>query len=520
MSKVSKAVVIGSGFGGLAAAARLRAKGYSVDVFEGHNQLGGRASVFKRDGFTFDAGPTVMTAPYLVDELFELFGRDTRDYFEMVPVDPFYRIVYQDGSQFDYVGDEERLLENIRQLSPEDVENYRKLEKKAKEIFKVGYEDLSDQPFLKISDMLKVLPDMIRLGNYKSVYSMVAQYIKDDRLRQAFSFEPLLVGGNPFSITSIYLLIHWLERKWGVHFVKGGTTALVGAFERLLTEQGVRFHLSNAIERIEVKDGLAKGVYAQDGRYYEADLIVSNADPILVYSKMIDAKHRKSNTDRKVLKMHSSMGLFVIYFGATKTYPDIAHHTILLGPRYKELLKDIFQKKVLADDFSLYLHAPTRTDASMAPLGCEAFYVLSPVPNLDGDVDWSEMGEVYKDRILDWLDQNYLPDLRKNLVSESFVTPEYFRDELRSYRGAGFGIEPRLTQSAYFRFHNRSQDVSNLYFVGASTHPGAGVPGVLSSAKVLERLVPKADFALDLVPKDSRHVSISAAEMTSRPLDL
>ena len=519
MSSASKAIVIGSGFGGLAAAVRLRAKGYEVQVFEGSDQLGGRASVFKRDGFTFDAGPTVMTAPYLVSELFELFGRDTRDYFEMVPVDPFYRIVYPDGSEFDYVGDEERLLENIRKLSPQDVEGYRKLEKKAKEIFKIGYEDLSDQPFLKITDMLKVIPDMIRLGNHRSVYSMVSKYIKDDRLRQAFSFEPLLVGGNPFSITSIYLLIHWLERKWGVHFVKGGTTALVNAFHKLLAEQGVEFHLSNAVERIEVVNGRASGVQAQDGRFYPADLIVSNADPILVYSKMIDPKYRKANTDRRVLNMHSSMGLFVIYFGAKKTYPNLAHHTILLGPRYKGLLQDIFQKKILAQDFSLYLHAPTRTDASMAPPGCEAFYVLSPVPNLDGKIDWSEMGPIYKNRILDWLDQNYLPELRENLVSESFVTPEYFRDQLRSYRGAGFGIEPRLTQSAYFRFHNRSQDVNNLYFVGASTHPGAGVPGVLSSAKVLERLVPRADFAQDIVRRSSA-VQSTAKSNFEKPLEL
>lgn len=489
----SRAVVIGSGFGGLGAAVRLRSKGYRVTLLEGGPQLGGRAAVFKRDGFVFDAGPTVITAPYLLAELFEMLGADYRDYFTLKAIDPFYRIVYPDGSQFDYVGDEDRLIENIRKLSPQDVDGYKKLAEHSRRIFDVGYTQLADKPFLKVADMLKVIPDMVRLENYRTVYSLVSKYIKDERLRQAFSFEPLLVGGNPFAITSIYLLIHWLERKWGVHFAMGGTNQIVQGFEKLLLQNDVEIHKSSPVARIEVDGGRAVAVHTEDGRRFACDVLVSNADPIKVYGDMLEPKDRPRHANWKLNSKHLSMGLFVAYFGTKKTYPDLAHHTILLGPRYKGLLKDIFNRKRLADDFSLYLHAPTRTDASMAPPGHECFYVLSPVPNNQSGLNWSEIGDVYKERIFSWLDQHHLPGLKENLVTDFFVTPDYFEKDLRSTAGAGFGIEPRFTQSAYFRFHNRSPDVPNLYFVGASTHPGAGVPGVLSSARALESLIPKAD---------------------------
>jgi phytoene desaturase len=488
--KDAPAVVIGAGFGGLAAAVRLRAQGHRVVVLEGMDQPGGRAAVFRRDGFTFDAGPTVITAPYLLHELFSLVGRDSRDYFELVPVDPFYRVELPDGSRFDYVGDEERLIAQIAALSPGDVDGYRRLAAHAERIFDVGYTRLSDVPFGNAGDMLRIIPEMLKLGNWRSVYGQVAQYIKDERLRQVFSFQPLLVGGNPFRVTSIYLLIHWLERKWGVWFAKGGTTAIVHGLTKLLEEIGVEIRYDTPVERIEVKDGRAVAVHAGGARI-PASLVVANGDPTQVYGKLIEPEHRSWKTRAALATRKYSMGLFVAYFGTRKTYPGLAHHTILLGPRYRELLRDIFDRKVLADDFSLYLHAPTRTDPALAPPGCEGFYVLSPVPNQQAGIDWDEAGPEYLDRILNHLDQRYLPGLRDNLTTCFHVTPRYFAETLRSTHGAGFGIEPRLSQSAYFRYHNRSPHVGGLYFVGASTHPGAGVPGVLSTAKVLERIMPR-----------------------------
>lgn len=490
---MKKAVVMGSGFGGLASAVRLINKGYHVTVLEARDQLGGRASVFKKQGYTFDAGPTVITAPYLINELFEMLGENPKDYFELLPIDPFYRIVFDDKSTFDYVGDEERLLENIRQLNPADVDGYKKLAEHTKRIFDIGYTKLADHPFDSVSSMLRVIPDMVKLQNYKSVYSLVSTYIKDERLRQAFSFEPLLVGGDPTKITSIYLLIHWLERKWGVHFVKGGTTALVNAFEKLLTKKGAQVLTNKAICKIDVSNGAVKGVITEDGSYYECDVLVSNGDPVKVYRDMIQPEHRSTHANWKLnLKSHS-MSLFVAYFGTKKQYTDIKHHTILMGPRYEGLLKDIFRNKTLSNDFSLYLHAPTRTDSSMAPVGKECFYVLSPVPNNLSRINWKEEAAKYKDKVYTWLDKNYLPGLIDNLDVDLHVTPDYFQNELRSEHGAAFGIEPTLTQSAYFRFHNKSEDVNGLYFVGANTHPGAGIPGVLSSAKVIEKVVPKAE---------------------------
>lgn len=489
---MSKAIVMGSGFGGLASAVRLINKGYEVTILEAMDQLGGRAAVFKQDGYTFDAGPTVITAPYLLEELFTLLGEDPKDYFTLLPIDPYYRIQFDDGSSFDYVGEEERIIANIKALSPGDVDGYIKLAQHAREIFDVGYTQLADEPFDTFGSMLKVAPDMIRLQNYRSVYSLVSKYIKDPRLRQVFSFEPLLVGGNPAKITSIYLLIHWLERKWGVYFAKGGTTALVSAFKRLLEKKGATIHTDASIAKVEVQSGKVTGVVTADERRFDCDVLVCNGDPVRVYRDMIDSQWRSKHTDRALARKSHSMSLFVAYFGAKRTYPDLCHHTILLGPRYKELLKDIFSYKVLADDFSLYLHAPTRTDASMAPDGHECFYVLSPVPNAESGIDWKDMEQRYRDKIYRWLDSNHLPGLMDNMTVNFSITPDYFEQTLQSEKGAAFGIEPSFTQSAYFRFHNRSEDVSGLYFVGANTHPGAGVPGVLNSAKVLEKVVPKA----------------------------
>lgn len=504
------AVVIGSGFGGLAAAVRLRAMGWRVTLLEALDQPGGRARVFRQDGFTFDAGPTVITAPYLLRELFAAAGRRMEDYVELVPVDPFYRILFHDGSSFDYVGDEERLVEQIRRLSPRDVDGYRRLAAHAERIFDVGYTQLADRPFGRLADMLRVLPQMARLESFRTVHGLVARYIRDERLRRALTFEPLLVGGNPFSTTSIYLLIHWLERKWGVWFARGGTTAIVHALVRLLGEMGVEVRMNAPVEEIVVRDGRAAGVRLAGGETVPASLVVSNADPSWVYTRMLPPRHRPRHTDARVRRVRQSMSLFVGYFGSRRQYPELAHHTIVLGQRYRGLLDDIFRRRVLADDFSLYLHAPTRTDPSLAPPGEETFYVLSPVPNNRGGVDWERERGPYFERVLEHLEARLLPGIRGNVATRLTLTPREFEHHLRSVDGAAFGPEPVLTQSAWFRYHNQSDDVPGLYFVGAGTHPGGGVPGVLNSAKVLERIAPRPQKPVALPQAGRPRTSIAA----------
>ena len=485
------AIVVGSGLGGLAAAVRLRARGYRVTVIEALDRLGGRARVLQRDGFTFDMGPTVITAPYLIDDLFALLGAERREHVELLPLDPFYRLLFPDGSQFDFVGDEERLLDNIARFEPRDVDGYRRLARRAREIFDIGYGQLADQPFHRLRDMARALPAMARLRSDRAVYDVVASYIRDERLRQVFSFESLLVGGNPFTTSSIYLLIHWLERQWGVHYARGGTGALVSALAHLLESRDVEVRTGEAMEEIVVENGRAVGVRiagSHGTRFERADVVVCNGDPETVYRDNVASRWRPRYAARR---MRQSMGLFVAYFGATRTYPDIAHHTVVFGAHYRELLDDIFERHALADDCSLYLHAPTRTDASMAPPGHEAFYVLAPVPNMRSGVDWQREAPGYFDRVMAVLERRVLPNVKAHLVSTSWITPEDFRRELRSPDGAAFGPEPMLTQSAWFRHHNKSP-IPGLYFVGAGTHPGAGIPGVLNSARVLDRIVPAA----------------------------
>jgi len=494
-----RAIVIGSGFGGLAAAVRLRALGYEVTVLEALDQPGGRAAVFTRDGHTFDAGPTVVTAPYLFEELFALFGRSSRDYYELVPVDPFYHVMYDDGSDFNYVGEEERILAEVGRLSPGDVDGYKKMADHSRRIFETGYTKLADVPFSSPLDMLRAVPSMLRLESHLTVYQLVSRYMKDERLRQAFSFQPLLVGGNPFKTSSIYMLIHWLERTWGVWFAKGGTTSMVHGLVRFLNDIGVEVRLNSPVSEILVDKGRAVGVLTETGERIAADVVVSNADPSFVYQRMIDPRWRKTHTERAVARKKQSMSLFVAYFGTDRLYPDVKHHTIVLGPRYRELLHDIFSKKILADDFSLYLHRPTATDPSLAPPGRESFYVLSPVPNNESGIDWNSEGPRYLEKVYAELERRCLPGLRKHLTTSFYVTPDYFQGKLRSTSGAAFGPEPLLTQSAYFRYHNVSEDVNGLYFVGAGTHPGAGLPGVLSTAKVLDRVVPPVAGARPII---------------------
>ncbi|WP_103664548.1 phytoene desaturase [Gracilimonas amylolytica] len=487
-------IVIGSGFGGLGAASRLLSAGHDVAILEKRDKLGGRAYVYEKNGFKFDGGPTVITAPFMFDDIFEAAGKKREDYFELVPCDPFYRIFDHEGKGFDYNSDHDFILSEIEKRSPGGVKGYEEFIKTTKPIFEKGFIELADKPFLKFTDMLKVAPDLIKLKSHQSVYKYVSQFIEDDFLRRAFSFHPLLVGGNPFDTTSIYSMIHYLEREWGVHYAMGGTGAIVNALEKLIREQGGEIHTETEVEEILIKNGKAVGVRLKNGETLEADEVVSNADVAFTYKNLINPKHRKKYTDRKIQKTKYSMSLFVIYFGTKKRYNDtnLAHHNIILGERYKGLLSDIFHDKKLADDFSLYLHMPTKTDPSMAPKGHEAFYVLSPVPHLDSKTDWNEMAPIYRDKIMNFLEENYLPDLQENLVAEHYIDPLHFQNELNSYKGSAFSVEPILTQSAWFRPHNKSEDVESLYFVGAGTHPGAGLPGVLSSSIIAQDLIGKA----------------------------
>ncbi|MBS2011705.1 MAG: phytoene desaturase [Deltaproteobacteria bacterium] len=488
----NRAVVIGSGFGGLAAAVRLGARGWDVTVLERHDQPGGRARVFREKGFVFDAGPTVITAPFLFEELWSLCGKRMADTIDLRPVDPFYRIRFHDGGIFDYSGDPARMRAQIREMSPGDVEGYERFVRMSEEIFSVGFEKLAHVPFGRWTDMARIVPQMVKLESYRTVYGLVSKFIKNENLRQVLSFHPLLVGGNPFNTTSIYSLIPYLERKWGVHFPIGGTGALVRGLVDLIEGQGGRVRYGATVERILVENGRAAGVVLEGGEVVPADIVVSNADSAYTYRRLLPAEHRRRWTDKKLASARYSMSLFVWYFGTDRKYEDVAHHTILLGPRYKELLHDIFDRHVLADDFSLYLHRPTATDPSLAPPGCETFYVLSPVPHLDANVDWSAQADTYRRAISRHLGETLLPGLEEHVIASRWMTPTHFQDELLSERGAAFGLEPVLTQSAWFRPHNESEEVEGLYLVGAGTHPGAGVPGVLSSARVLDSLVPRA----------------------------
>lgn len=488
---MSKIIVIGSGFGGLAAAIRLAARGHEVELFEKRDKLGGRAYVYEINGFKFDAGPTVITAPFMFDDLWAAAGKRRQNYFEMVPCDPFYRIFDHRRRSFDYNGNERFILDQIAQRNPTDSEGYQKFMHSTKAIFQKGFVELADKPFLSLMDMLKVAPDLIKMQSYKSVYAYVSQYVKDDFLRQCFSFHPLLIGGNPFDAPSIYAMIHYLEREWGIHYAIGGTGAIIQAMGRLFKELGGTIHLSTAVKEIVVDGRRVSGVRLNDGALHLADSIVSNADVAFTYRNLIPENYRRKYTNRKIERMKYSMSLFVIYFGTKRRYTDsgLAHHNIILGERYKGLLDDIFDRKRLSQDFSLYLHMPTLTDPSVAPEGCEGFYVLSPVPHLGSGVDWTKAAQPYRHAIMQFLEDNYLPDLQKNIVAEHTIDPLHFQNDLNSYLGSAFSFQPILTQSAWFRPHNRSEEFENLYFVGAGTHPGAGLPGVLSSAIIVENLI-------------------------------
>jgi phytoene desaturase len=487
-----KAIVIGAGFGGMSSALRLKAKGYDVHLIDQCETLGGRAQTYEVDGFKHDAGPTVLTAPFLFDELFELFNKKIDDYVKIVDLNPWYRFVFSDGRHFDYGGTINDTLHEIDKFNPDDKQNYIDLVADSKKIFDIGFKQLATTPFHKFLKMLSMVPHLIRLKSYRSVWSFVCAHLKDKHLREAFSIQPLLVGGNPFDTTSIYSLIHFLERKWGIHFALGGTGQLVKAIETLMNEEGIKISLGTTISSLNIIDNSCTGVFTDTGELLEADIIVSNADPAFLYKHMIKPKDQAISARIKSKYAKFSMGLFVLYFGTTQKYDDVVHHTIWLGKRYKELLDDIFNKQILTDDFSLYLHRPTATDPNFAPNGCDSFYVLAPVPNTQGNIDWSIEGPKLRNRIVKSLSETLLPDLENTITADFFKTPSDFEKNYSSLHGAGFSIAPILRQSAWFRFHNKAEGIENLYLCGSGTHPGAGLPGVLSSAKLLDELIPKA----------------------------
>lgn len=486
------AIVIGSGFGGLAAAVRLGAKGYRVTVLERLDQAGGRARVFRQDGFTFDAGPTIITAPFLFEDLWALCGRKLSDDVDLVSLDPFYRIAFDDGATIDCRREPEAMRAEVARLAPGDLAGYERFMRHSEAIFRIGFQQLGHTPFNTVGDMLRIAPDLVRLGGHRSVHAMVSSFVRDPRLRFALSFHPLFVGGNPFAASAIYCLISFLERHWGVHFAMGGTGVLVDGLARLIERQGGTVRLGADVDAITVEGGQATGVTLATGEHLASDIVVSNADAAWTYGHLLRDVKRRRWSDAALARARYSMSLFVWYFGTRRRYPDVPHHTILLGPRYRALIDDIFARKHLADDFSLYLHRPTATDPSLAPEGCDGFYVLSPVPHLDSPTDWTARAESYRQAIEARLAERLLPGLPGEIVTSRIMTPLDFQDDLRSVKGAAFGLEPVLTQSAWFRPHNRSEDVDNLFLVGAGTHPGAGVPGVLSSARVLDAIVPDA----------------------------
>jgi phytoene desaturase len=448
--------------------------------------------VHRQDGFTFDAGPTIVTAPFLFEELWALCGRKMSDDVTLRAIDPFYRLVFDDGETIECHADLDAMRQEVARISPGDLPGYERFMARSQEICALGFEKLGHVPFMSLAQMARQAPSLLRLGGAQSVFGLVSRYVKNPRLRVALSFHPLFVGGNPFDTTAVYCLISYLERRWGVHFAMGGTGALVQGLADLIKGQGGSFRFHADVSEILVENGKARGVRLASGETIAADIVVSNADAAYTYRHLVPSSARKRWTDRKIDSAKYSMSLFVWYFGTRRHYPNVDHHTILLGPRYRELIDDIFNTKVLASDMSLYLHRPTATDPSLAPEGCDGFYVLSPVPHLDADIDWATQAEPYRQAIERRLSETLLPGLESEIVTSRVTTPQDFKDRYCSIKGAAFSLAPTLLQSAWFRPNNRSEDVEGLYLVGAGTQPGAGIPGVLSSARTLDALVPDA----------------------------
>lgn len=488
-----RAIVIGAGFGGIALAIRLQRAGIATTLVEKRDKPGGRAYVWKEEGFTFDAGPTVITDPDCLKELFEGTGSKLSDYVDLMPVDPFYRLCWEDGKAFDYNDDQVAMERQIAAFNPDDVEGYNRFHAYSEELYQEGYIKLGAVPFQSFGSMLQAAPELVRLEAWNSVHTMVARHIKDPHLRQAFSFHTLLVGGDPFKTSSVYGLIHALERRGGVWFARGGTGALIAGLVKFFQDLGGDFRLNAPVARIEMQGDRATGVTLESGEVIPADMVASNGDVVHTYGKMLGHTPRGQSKAKSLKSKRFSMSLFVLHFGLKTPQPQLAHHTICFGARYRELISEIFAGPKLPEDFSLYLHAPCATDPSMAPDGMSSHYVLSPVPHLGAaDIDWSVKGPEYREKIIDYLEERYIPDLRRDLVTTRIYTPADFKDDLHAHLGSAFSLEPILTQSAWFRPHNRDDKVENLFIVGAGTHPGAGIPGVVGSAKATAGLMLEA----------------------------
>ena len=483
-------IVIGAGFGGLAEAIRLQARGYRVTLLEKREKVGGRAYQLVKDGYTFDMGPSLITAPFIIEDVFRAAGKKMADYIDIVPLDPFYRIYFHDKTFVDYTGDETKMKEQLRAINPKDADQYDRFFRDIKSVYDAVITDgLGAKDFGSLKDFFSFAPRALSLKALKPVYSFVADYFTDPKTRFLFSFHPLFIGGSPFRAPSVYIMIPYLEKEGGVWFSKGGMYSLVSAFEKVFKEIGGEIRANATVSEILVENGRATGVRV-NGEELRADAVVSNGDVPWVYRNLLKPEHRRRWTDKRIGKLHLSMSVFLLYIGVRKQYPKLKHHTLILSERYKDLIEDVFDRKILAEDFSMYLHVPTRTDASMAPPGCDSMYLLVPVPHNGSGIDWNQRGPAFRDTLLAFLEEEFgLEDFRANIdVLETF-TPDDFETQLLSMYGNAFSIEPRLTQTAWFRPHNRSEDVKGLYFVGAGTHPGGGVPGVLLSAEATEKCI-------------------------------
>lgn len=484
-------VVIGAGFGGLALAIRLQSAGIQTTIVEARDKPGGRAYYWERDGFTFDGGPTVITDPPCLSDLWALSGRDMADDVTLIPVMPFYRLNWPDGTNFDYSNDEVGLRNEIAKLNPNDVAGYEKFLAYSAGVFEEGYVKLGSAAFLDFASMIKAAPALAKYQAWRSVYSMVSSYVESEYLRQALSFHTLLVGGNPMTTSSIYALIHKLEKDGGVWFAKGGTNALIAGMVKHFERLGGVLRLNDPVVEIESSNDKVTGVKTKSGWHQSTDAVASNGDIVHTYRDLLGKSTRGQRAGKAVVRKRFSPSLFVVHFGIKGTWPGIPHHMILFGPRYDGLLKDIYQNGVLPEDFSLYLHHPTVSDPSLAPEGCSSFYVLAPVAHMGKlPVDWDgDVGEMFKERILDEIERRLIPDLRSRMMTCFHYTPADFGRDLSAHLGSAFSLEPVLTQSAWFRTHNRDDVMPNLYFVGAGTHPGAGIPGVVGSAKATAKLM-------------------------------
>ena len=485
-----RAIVIGAGIGGLGLAIRLQSAGIDTTIVEARDKPGGRAYFWEKDGFTFDAGPTVLTAPDTLKELWRLSGRDIGEDVKLVPVSPFYRLSWPDGTRFDYSNDDRQLRGELARLSPEDVEGYRRFLAYSAGVYEAGYLKLGHVAFLDFMSMVRAAPSLIKHQAWRSVYSIVASYVKNEKLRQALSFHTLLVGGNPTSASAIYALIHKLERDGGVWWAEGGTNKLVSGMVALFERLGGVMRLGDPVTAIDTLGDRVTGVRTKSGLVLEADAVASNADVVHSYCELLKGSRSAQRTAKRLLRKRFSPSLFLVHFGVKGNFPDIPHHNILFGPRYQGLLDDIYEHGVLAEDFSLYLHHPSASDPAMAPEGHATFYALAPVPHMGKfPADWAEVGPVMEARILAEVKRRLIPDLDDRIVTKFSYAPPDFAADLNAHLGSAFSLEPLLTQSAWFRTHNRDDDISNLYFVGAGTHPGAGIPGVLGSARATAALM-------------------------------